>query len=181
VQLQMDQARLELRLAEARLEQFTLRAPFDGTVGRLDVSTGQVVDSQNPILRLIRSEELWIDANIPTERTYELGTGSSAWVTSKSGNDAAPIEGRIESLSSVIDPKTDTRLVRVKIQNLGGLLVGAHVTVAFTPPDAARALGGDSHPRSLAVADHASSPDLDHGSPQAASIGELSPTPSAAP
>jgi RND family efflux transporter MFP subunit len=180
-QLQMDQARLELRLAEARLEQFTLRAPFDGTVERIDLAPGQAVDPQRPILRLIRSEELWIDANVPTERTHDLQTGASAWVTSKGVGDTAPIEGRIESLSSVIDPKTDTRRVRVKIANSDGLLVGAHVTVAFAPPGAAHALGGDSQPQPVAIADRVSSTASDRGSPRRAALDGSGPDPSAVP
>ena len=186
-QMRIEQAKLQLRLAEARLDQFALRAPFDGIVERIDASTGQVVNSQTPILRLLQSDELWIDANVPTEQTYDLNTGSSVWVRAKRGDQPAPIEGRIETLSSVVDPQTDTRLVRVKVPNRGELLVGAHVTVAFAPPAAAEPASdaelshGAPRPRPDAVTAVASKPAAGRDAPRAVSTEGSSATASAVP
>ncbi|MAE63459.1 MAG: hypothetical protein CMJ18_04235 [Phycisphaeraceae bacterium] len=130
-------ARRRLLLNRARHHEFSLKAPVAGMIEKVLVRPGQVVRPGQPIVRLMRTDSLLVDAPVPTQRTTALKPSGAVWVRARQPG-AAPIKGRIVRLSRVIDAKTDTRVVQLEIDNEAGMLVGAHVTVSFRPfPSAA--------------------------------------------
>ncbi|MBM3737465.1 MAG: efflux RND transporter periplasmic adaptor subunit [Acidobacteria bacterium] len=68
--------RAERRLAEKRLADTTVRAPFDGTVGAKLVSPGQYIKDNVPILTLVKTYPLRLRLDIPEVAVAFVQTGS---------------------------------------------------------------------------------------------------------
>ena len=70
---------LELARATARLEQKTIRAPFDGFVLQRFKSSGEYVEEQ-PVMRIAQLDPLSIEAVVPIEFYGQIQVGMSAKV-----------------------------------------------------------------------------------------------------
>lgn len=139
IEVQMAQQRAQelkpqLRQAKARHDQYIMRAPTAGVVDRIIVAEGEVVETLKPILHLVATDPLWVDASVPIEQTLSIQHGDRAWVTSKLPGHEQAVEGKVIHLAQVADAASDTRLVRIEIPNPHGLPSGCSVTVRFTPP-----------------------------------------------
>ncbi|MEH6752088.1 MAG: efflux RND transporter periplasmic adaptor subunit [Paracoccaceae bacterium] len=114
-----EQARAQLALEQAILEDYTLRAPFDGVVLEVAVNTGASVDPQVVILTFAQLSQLEATAFVPLD-----------WLTGIAAGDtmAAQVEGaRVQDATvmvSAIDPRIDpaSRTVRLRLMldNAGG-------------------------------------------------------------
>ena len=112
-----------------------MRAARAGVVEQVTVREGETVEERKPILRMVVTDPLWVDAMVATRQTLGLKLGSPAWVSHKDliGHEK-PIEGQVIHIASVADAASETRLVRVSVPNPDNLPAGAHVTVSFVPP-----------------------------------------------
>jgi len=126
---QQELAKARFRQAQVHHEQHTLRAPFAGVVERVFAGAGQVLADQAPVLRLVHDEVLWIDADVPTDLTYNLRVGAAVKIVPKTSESDVTLAGRVMHLSSVVDAQTDTRRVRLSVTHGGKLLTGAHVSL----------------------------------------------------
>ncbi len=52
------EARMQLKQAQARHEQYVLRAPRDGAIERIALEAGETVEQLQPVMRLVHTEEL---------------------------------------------------------------------------------------------------------------------------
>jgi membrane fusion protein, multidrug efflux system len=97
----VETAKARLRAAEAQLERVqkeladrTIRAPFAGEVGLIDVSPGDFVDAGESLFELVMTESLRVRFSVPQALIAALRTGKSVLVST---------EGRAaESVSAVI-------------------------------------------------------------------------------
>ena len=141
--LQLDQAKLEkaqlvhqLERARATHARYTLTAPLDGVVELVAVAEGETVEQLKPVLMLVVTDPLWIDAWVPTEQTLKLERGGPAWVRLKlPGLHGKLVQGNIIHLGQVADPSSDRRLVRVEMANPQQLPAGIEVAVSFDKPE----------------------------------------------
>lgn len=78
--------RAELKLAQKRLSDATVRAPFDGAVTARLVSPGQYLRENTPILTLVKVHPLRLRADIPESAAGEVRIGGLLAFTT----DAAP-------------------------------------------------------------------------------------------
>ena len=139
-------AAAQFTLAQTRLAQCALHAPAAGVVEELRVTEGQYIPAGQKLVRLVSTRTLIAEVPVPSERADGLIVGGPAWVTPRQSAPPAPGSpapvpaatpgtGRIIFVASVLNPITDTRLVRVEIDNAGAkLAAGARVDVAFTDP-----------------------------------------------
>jgi len=105
VQLAAIQAlRAEVRLAEKRLADATVRAPFDGAVAARLVSPGQYVRENTPLLTLIKTHPLRLRAEIPETATSMVRVGS----TLRFRTDAAP-GAEFRAVVRELNPALDAR------------------------------------------------------------------------
>lgn len=130
------EAEHQLAQARARHDAFTLRAPISGVVEEVLVSAGETVQELKPVIRIVATNPLRVDAPVRTEETLTLEVGAPAWVWTDAPGQTAPVEGRVIYLAQVADAASDTRLVRVEVPNDKGLPAGRLVRVAFTRPEA---------------------------------------------
>jgi len=69
--------RAEVKLAEKRLNDATVRAPFDGSISARLVSPGQYLKDNAPIATLIKAHPLRLRVEIPETAAAEVRVGSS--------------------------------------------------------------------------------------------------------
>jgi RND family efflux transporter MFP subunit len=97
--------RAEVRLAEKRLNDATVRAPFDGQIEARLVSPGQYLRENTPIVTLVKSWPLRLRAEIPESAAAEVRSGTTLTFTT----DAAPgarFHARVTELNPTLDPRS---------------------------------------------------------------------------
>lgn len=154
------------QLAQATIDHahFTLRAPLAGVIEDIAVSPGETVEQLKPVLRLVVTDPLQIDAHVPTSLTAALTTSSRAFIVPRDADTpasrapgsptspappAAPREARIVHIAQVADARSNTRMVRLELPNPGNQPAGNHVLVYFNepPPGAPGTPGATGAPR----------------------------------
>lgn len=135
--LQKEQAGIQLRIREAQLDRVWLRAPFDGVVDRVTVEVGEVKRETEPVVRVVATDPLWIDANTPTDQTMKLGTkaGDPAWVVLEVPGEPAVYVGKVIEVGAEADFGSATRRIRVELANAGEWPGGLAAWVRLTPPE----------------------------------------------
>lgn len=68
--------RAEVELAEKRLTDATVRAPFDGSISARLVSPGQYIKENTPIVTLVKTNPLRLRLDIPETAAAAVGIGS---------------------------------------------------------------------------------------------------------
>jgi RND family efflux transporter MFP subunit len=131
-----DQARLALRQLEAQHERFFLQAPFDGIIEDVMVELGQGVNEQTKVLRLVNTDQLQLDAAADTDMTLsmDLKAGDRAWVLIDLPGKPAMVQGKVLAVSPVADSVSQTRRVRVEIENPKSWPAGTQAQVRFDAP-----------------------------------------------
>lgn len=139
---QHEETKLQLEQAEARHERFVMRAPIDGRVETILVAEGEAVEAGKPVLRLVATDPLWIDAPVPIEKTVKMKAGDAAWIQTKLTGKNQYLKGEIIFVSDVAEPASGTRTVQIEVANKQGLPAGEPVVVTFSPPPQPTADGG---------------------------------------
>ncbi|MCS7314608.1 MAG: efflux RND transporter periplasmic adaptor subunit [Bryobacterales bacterium] len=96
--------RAEVRLAEKRLADATVRAPFDGAVAARLVAPGQYVRENTPMLTLVKTHPLRLRVEIPESAAALVRVGSTLRFTT----DAAP-GAEFEATVRELDPALEAR------------------------------------------------------------------------
>lgn len=112
-----------------KVEQMTIRAPFDGVIQKIDFEVGEIPDAQQQkSVTVVKNDSVWINVFIPTATALKLKLGDSLAVRYKDSGEEA--KGKVIHLAPVADAASDTRLVRVEVPNPKGLPAGLAVTVS---------------------------------------------------
>jgi hypothetical protein len=102
------------------------------------VDVGQGVNEQQKVIRIVNTDQLWLDAWAGTEETMRLSLkdGARAWVLVDVPDRPVVAEGRVIEIDPVADPVSQTRRIRVEIDNVAGWPAGtqARVRLAGPPP-----------------------------------------------
>ncbi len=119
-------ARADLEAAQARLEDETVRAPFSGRVGFVDVSPGAFLRPGDPIATLKTVEALRARFSLPLEVARAARDAERvrlAW-------DDTAVEAPVVVVSPLNDPDSRTRPAEAELPPGTGLEPGAFVTVS---------------------------------------------------
>jgi membrane fusion protein (multidrug efflux system) len=143
-------AQAALRQAELELSYTRITAPFDGRLGRIGVSRGELVGpGTGPLVTLVREAPVFVRFTLDERQFFdtlaqvasegeEIGeTAARLDVTLRLPNGSAFGEtGRIAFGDNRVDPTTGTIAVRAAFENAGRMLVdGAFVTVRLAQRD----------------------------------------------
>jgi HlyD family secretion protein len=141
-----EQQRLKLAQLEAQYERYRLLAPFDGVLDEVTAEVGQGVTEQDKVLRIVNIDKMWLDPTPPTAETIilNLAPGSKAWVLVDMPVKPILMEGRVLEISPVADSVSQTRRVRVEVDNPKGLPPGTQAAVRFVAPEGKWAAGSGS-------------------------------------
>lgn len=131
---------LKLKYYEGQYERYRLEAPFDGIISEVNVEAGQGVNDQNPVLRIVNIDRLKLDAWPRTDDTLrlKLREGSPAWVLLR-GRDGWEqgkgwMQGTVMYVNPVADSVSQTRQVRVEVDNPEHFPAGTPALVRFVEP-----------------------------------------------
>ncbi len=111
------QLKAQLLLEEATLKEFTISAPFDGTVFELMVEQGEIIDTQTPVMAFGNLDRLKATAFLPIDWLPELEVGGTLPAQLKIGGETLGAE--IVSIDPRIDPASLSVRIRVEIENPG--------------------------------------------------------------
>ena len=140
----VDEARAALKrdeaallMAKARLEKFTLTAPWDGIVGLRKVSVGAYINVGQEIVNIEQIDPLKVDFRIPENLLAAVRVGQEIAVTA----DAFPgrsFPGKVFAIDPLIDELGRAVVVRALIANSDELMrpgVFARVTLTLNTKD----------------------------------------------
>lgn len=119
------------RSAVARLDDYTLRAPFGGRIGLRNVSLGAMLDSKVVITTLDDVSRMRLDFSVP--ETYISRVGLGAVITARTLAYAnRSFEGKVAAVDTRIDPITRSAKLTAVIENLDfALKPGMFMNVAL--------------------------------------------------
>lgn len=147
----MEVARAELKVAQLNYDFSTVRAPFDGRVGRPEVTLGNLVESGGnaPVLTTVVTDSpIYADFNVD-EQTFlsylkflgaEDGKAIPVYIGLADAQDT-PYAGQVQSFDNQLDLGTGTIRVRGVFENTEGKLVpGLYARVRLGEPEEKNAL-----------------------------------------
>lgn len=109
----------ELRQQNELLDRHSIRAPFDGVVGRKEVEIGQWVQRGAAVMDVFESSVLRIDVPVPQIHFNRVTAGTPAIVRFDSNPDQA-VNGRVKIKIPLSNPAARTFPVLIEIDNANG-------------------------------------------------------------
>ena len=133
------EASQQLAAARAQLALVQLTTPLAGTVARINVQPGQVVDLNTVVAEVVDLSRCVVTAGIPTSEAVAIKAGLGAEILI--GNSDKPAaRGSVSFISPSVDPKTGTVLVRVTVPPDAGLRPGQFARVRIVSEERANRL-----------------------------------------
>jgi membrane fusion protein (multidrug efflux system) len=117
----MEVAAATLKMAQVRLEQTFVRAPFDGIVGLRNVSVGTTIARNQNLGTILVADPLNVDFFVPDTHVSMISVGDVVDVTVE-GYDSLPMEARIVAVDSQANPGTHSIQVRAELPNESGAI-----------------------------------------------------------
>ena len=113
---------LERRIASARsqLANYTIRAPFAGSVDKVFIKEGEMAQPGVPMVRLVSLQDMFIEADVSESYLGEFEVGDTAAVTFPSLNQS--LTSTISSIGEVIDQNNRTFSIEVRLPGNAKLL-----------------------------------------------------------
>jgi len=102
-QEQRERAQAELAIEQARLNMHRLTAPFAGVIVRLTVDEGATVSRTDPIVHLVKLDELKATIYVPAERYGQFKTGQVYTLAA-----GQPVNRELQATLKLIDPLIDS-------------------------------------------------------------------------
>lgn len=90
-QLQVQRQRAVVEEARRQVDALTLRAPFDGQVGQVQVPQGTQVAANGPLLSVVDLSRFEVEIKVPESFARDLGIGMPAQITANNGRFAGEI------------------------------------------------------------------------------------------
>ena len=113
---------LERRIAsaQAQLDDYTVRAPFSGSVDDVVAKQGETAQPGMPLLQLVSLEDMHINADVSESYLGKFEVGDSVAVTFPSLNQS--LTSTISAIGSVINSNNRTFTIEVELPDEGKLL-----------------------------------------------------------
>lgn len=110
----LEEARGEQRRARVAVGDTRVTTPMDGVVAMRAVNLGQQVATGTPLFRVVDPAELIVVVNLPETALGDVFEGQSSYITSEALDDAR-FPATVERISPVVDPRTGTIRVTLRI------------------------------------------------------------------
>ncbi len=140
-------ARAKYERAQLDIERTTIKAPFNGVIQERFVNIGSQVRVSTPLVRLVGTDEFWVEVTLPVKKLGWLdipdhlgGTGSRVTVVNESAWGKGVVrQGHIVRLAADLEVKgrlakllvsvDDPLLLQTDIERKNPLLIGSYVQV----------------------------------------------------
>lgn len=118
-QAQVQQAQAGVDLIKTQIGNYTVSAPIAGIVSAVNIHVGEMSSSSATAVSIIDSNTLLAEINVPSSLVSKIKVGQNVTVkiTDSSEKTAA---GIIDNISPEADSKTQSYLVKIKIDNSKG-------------------------------------------------------------
>ena len=118
----LKQAQATGGIAGVQLGRATLRAPIAGVVAAILVPAGQPVDGNaTPVIEVADTRVLDLRAPVPAARVGDVAVGQKAALEVEG---VGAVDGQVEAIAPLVDPATNTVIVRIRVPNGDGRLRG---------------------------------------------------------
>ncbi len=131
--LEVEHARLDVKIAQIIVDRMCLRSPIAGTIDKIEVEVGEAVQGLADVVRVVKTDPLWIDVPVPLAKGRTLKFGQIAEVKFPDTK-KKPSKGKIIYISTVADAASSTLRVRIEVPNTLNRPAGEHVRITFPPP-----------------------------------------------
>ncbi|HWL63020.1 MAG TPA: efflux RND transporter periplasmic adaptor subunit [Steroidobacteraceae bacterium] len=111
-QARVETARADLTTAELRLRYGTVRAPDAGTITVRTVTTGQIAQAGQEMLRMLRQDRVEWRAEIPEAQLSRIKVGQQAEIFAADGS---VLKGRVRTVAPTVQTNSRTGLAYVDI------------------------------------------------------------------
>lgn len=125
-----EQAKRNLELELARLDQYLLRAPFDGRIVAVLAQAGQMLTTGEPVIRVVDTATLRVEARVPTDETRKLDLGSVFLLWDAAGDSH---HATLDFRSPLLDPASETFRVVYAIDNRDEALPAGSAVMSRKP------------------------------------------------
>jgi multidrug efflux system membrane fusion protein len=134
---ELEQAQAAVKQLEARIEQKTIRAPFDGRIGIRRISEGEYVNAGDDIATMAALDKLYVNFTVPQQALIKLVVGGKVTVHTDAFPDKA-FTARINAIDPVVGADTRNVAVQATLSNTEQLLrPGIYTTVSIELPQRA--------------------------------------------
>jgi multidrug resistance efflux pump len=129
----LERKQYQRRYAQAvrQLERMRLVAPIAGRVEKVVAQPGEAVKTLGPVIKLVKTDPLWIDVPVPLSQMKQVALGQKVTVVFPGAERVEVPDGKITHIAAVADAASDTLNVRIEVVNLGSRPAGERVSVKF--------------------------------------------------
>jgi membrane fusion protein (multidrug efflux system) len=124
----LDEAKASLKMAEgklqqakARLEQANIKAPFDGTIGIMNINAGAFVQAATELVTLVDNSSVKVSFKVPEKNIHDVGVGQIVEVKVSAFKNQV-FTGTIEAVDAKIEKESHSVEVKGVIPNPDSLL-----------------------------------------------------------
>jgi RND family efflux transporter MFP subunit len=107
--------KIEADAHAVRIKQMEKLSPIDGTIESIEVGLGEVNDPAKPVCIVVKNDPLWVRFNLSSSQASALRLGEKLQVR-YSDKDKWQ-EAEVIYLNPVVDARSDSRLVRLRLPN----------------------------------------------------------------
>jgi len=111
---------IEYRIAQAQLDERTIKAPFDGVVITVFVEVGESCSVQQPLIRLADIRQVRLVVHTDPETAKKLRRGMRVTVRFDEFSNPFNKRGIVDFISPVVDPSSGLREVKILVDNADG-------------------------------------------------------------
>ncbi|GHS91154.1 hypothetical protein AGMMS49949_01030 [Alphaproteobacteria bacterium] len=130
-QAEMNMSKAKVEGAEVQIRKTEIRAPFDGTIGLIDVGVGSFVQPNQELVMLVDQTPIKVKFGIPGKFVNDVGVGQSVELKVESSKKRV-FRGIVEAVDSHVDTTTNCVSVRASVPNEDGVLkAGLFVAVSL--------------------------------------------------
>ncbi len=124
-------AKVQLQMSEHLLRMRKVVAPFDGVVSERLRERGEAVDEFTPVLNLVKLDELYLEAFLPSAKIRQIKVGQPVQV-SVVDLPGRVFQGTVAEVAPSVNAASGEFRVRVLVANVDGELVaGTPASAAF--------------------------------------------------
>jgi HlyD family secretion protein len=104
-QAQLEKARIAVSQKQANLRDAEVRVPIAGQILRINTRVGEQVNTQQGIVELAKTSQMYAIAEIPESSIGKVKQGQTATITSEYATFEGELKGRIESIGLQVGKK----------------------------------------------------------------------------
>lgn len=114
-------AEAEVEAAKAELSKRTIRAPFEGKIGLINISAGAYVQANTDLVKLVDLTPIKIDFKVPEKNIHDIGAGQIAEIRLDGFKDQI-FRFNVDAVDSKVDEQSHSIALRASYANDGELL-----------------------------------------------------------